>query len=345
MKFAVILSTVLLAHLLAALPNTAAVAESSTSREKSEVFPQSVSFYIENDIFFSDRYYTNGIKLLYTGSGDDFYTSKVQFGLLRMFIPESKDSQVYQTVSLGQNMYVPSSINDSAPPLWDRPYAGWLYLNGGAHIARENSLDSLAVSLGIVGPFSFAEQIQKNFHSITDCDTPMGWDTQIDDEFGFIASYSHIQRILRQDFLNNLSSDFLVSFGGDLGNVLIQGTVRAFLRFGYNLPYDFSPTRIDYDSSNDIRWMHPVDDENWHCLFYIGGAFRFVGRNIALNGNTFKHGREVTPEWMVYELMSGVSTRYNTVQLDLNWTLQTAEFTTQSYQPFIFWTLSATVFF
>ena len=345
MRFAAVMSIILLAHLLAAAPNSIALAAPATSVSKPEDSPQSISFYIENDIFYSDRYYTNGIKLLYTGRGDDFYTSKIQFALLRMFVPEDEASQAYQSASLGQNMYVSSSISESNPPLWDRPYAGWLYLSGGAHIAKKNSLDSLSITMGIVGPLSFAEQTQKTYHSIIDAETPMGWDTQINNEFGFIASYSHIQRLLRLDFSNNTSADVLASIGGDLGNVLIQGTARAFLRFGYNLPYDFSPTRIDYDSSNDVQWIPPSGTADWHCFFYAGGAFRFVGQNITLNGNTFKRSRALTPEWMVYELMAGVSTRYGPIQLDLNWTLQTAEFTTQAYQPFMFWTLSATVFF
>ncbi len=340
------LSIVLLASISAFAENVASNYNALADKfEKQGESTESISLYIENDFRFSDRYYTNGLKLLYTGLGDDFYTSKAQFAFLRLFVEDDSETQAWQTASLGQNMYVSSSISEANPPSWDRPYAGWLYLNAGAHIAKKNSLDSFSITMGVVGPLSFAEQTQKFYHSIIDAETPMGWDKQINNEFGFMVSYSHSQRFFRHDFSSNFSTDIVGSLGVDLGNVLMQGTARGFIRFGFNLPYDFSPTRIDYDSSNDVRWIPPSGSPDWHCFMYAGGAFRAVGQNIFLNGNTFKKSVSVTPEWAVYEAMAGVSTRYKNFQLDLNWTLQTAEFTTQAYQPFMFWSLSATVFF
>ena len=134
---------------------------------------EAISFLGENDIGFSDRYYTNGLKLTYTASGDDFLTSKLQFSLLELIT--DAHSQRYQTVSLGQAMYVASTITHSNPPLDDHPYAGWLYANFGAHIVTKTSLDSIAFAIGVVGDWSFAEEVQKFHHSNIDVDKPMGW--------------------------------------------------------------------------------------------------------------------------------------------------------------------------
>lgn len=67
-----------------------------------------ISLIEENDLFFSDRYYTNGIRISYTAEGDDFYSSRLQFAFLRLFGMEGR--QAYQTVGIGQMMYVDSDI-------------------------------------------------------------------------------------------------------------------------------------------------------------------------------------------------------------------------------------------
>ena len=113
-----------------------------------------LSFTVENDFRFSDRYYTNGLKLSYTQSGSDFWTSRLQFALLNLFAPDG--AQAYESVSIGQAMYVPSDISTPNPPETDRPYAGWLYASFGAHVATRDTLDSFTVNLGVVGPISLA---------------------------------------------------------------------------------------------------------------------------------------------------------------------------------------------
>ena len=340
MRPAAILSTVLLGcvSLHAAETSSAEVKKTQPSGDN-----DSISLFVENDYRFSDRYYTNGLKLTYTGEGDDFYTSWLQFKLLRLFTPDG--TQAYQTASLGQNMYVASNISNPNPPTWDRPYAGWLYLDAGAHLATRDRLDSFTINLGWVGPQSFAQQSQKFWHSITGDEEPMGWDTQIKNEPTILLSYEQTRRLLRYDVSNNFSTDVLAGAGLDLGNVITQATARGFWRFGFNMPYSFSPTRIDYDSGNAVEWRPTDASPDWHCFMYGGGAARFVGYNITLNGNTMADSRSVVPKWLVGEGMAGISARYKMVQLDLNWTIQTAEFNTQTYQTFMFWTASVRVFF
>jgi hypothetical protein len=302
-----------------------------------------ITLRVENDIYFSDRYYTNGLKLSYTGEGDDFWTSRLQFAALKLFVPEGR--QVYQTVSVGQKMCVSSDINIPNPPLDDRPYAGWLYMGFGSHLASENRLDSFTVNLGVVGPMSLAEDAQKFFHSIIGADWPRGWHNQIKNEPGIILAYEHTERFYRAKITDDFSADILGSAGIELGNVMTQATARGFLRFGYNLPYSFQPNRIDSADGNDVEWRPTDASPDWHCFMYGGGAARFVGYDITLDGNTYRNSRSVVPKWLVGEAMAGISTRYKFVQADLNWTLRSAEFNTQKYPVHMFWTLAVKVFF
>ncbi len=304
---------------------------------------QSISFFVENDIYFSDRYYTNGLKLLYTESGDDFIASKLQFMLLRFCGIDGR--QASQTVCLGQNMYTPTSIHASNPPADDRPYAGWLYIGAGANLASENRLDSLAVNIGVVGPISLAEDTQKFYHSLIGADYPYGWGYQIKNEPAIDIAYLHSERIFRENLTSSFQTDALLNIGADLGNFLTQAQIGAFWRLGFNIPYNFTPTRIEGASAADAEWVSKNGRPQWHCFIYGGGCARFVGYDITLDGNTFADSRSVTPKWLVGEAMAGISSRYKDFQLDLNWTLRTAEFNGQKHPVHMFWTLRAKIFF
>ena len=119
----------------------------------------SVSFFVENDMGYSDKYATNSLKLQYTNENNDFWTNLVQFAFLETFVSTQK-AKNFQTISVGHNINVPRNISEPVPSLNERPYAGWLYFNAASHIAKENSLDTFAITLGIVGRHSYAGDIQ-----------------------------------------------------------------------------------------------------------------------------------------------------------------------------------------
>lgn len=306
--------------------------------------PQStLSLRIENDIYFSDRYYTNGLKLSYTQEGDDFLTSRLQFAALRLFVPDGR--QAFETVSIGQKMCVSSDIHIPNPPADDRPYAGWLYASFGSHLASRDRLDSFAVNLGVVGPMSLAEDAQKLFHSIIGADWPEGWHNQIKNEPAIILAYEHVERLYRAEIADGLSTDVLGSVGGELGNAMTQARARLLLRLGFNMPYSFMPNRIDSSDGNDVQWRPTDASPDWHLFAYGGGAARFVGYDITLDGNTYRGGSSVVPKWLVGEALAGISARYKFFQADLNWTLRSAEFNTQRHPVHMFWTLSLKGYF
>lgn len=302
-----------------------------------------LSLRIENDIYFSDRYYTNGLKLSYTQEGDDFLTSRLQFAALRLFVPDGR--QAFETVSIGQKMCVSSDIHIPNPPVDDRPYAGWLYASFGSHLASRDRLDSFAVNLGVVGPMSLAEDAQKLFHSIIGADWPEGWHNQIKNEPAIILAYEHVERLYRAEISDGFSTDVLGSVGGELGNAMTQARARLLWRFGFNMPYSFMPNRIDSSDGNDVQWRPTDASPDWHLFAYGGGAARFVGYDITLDGNTYRGGSSVVPKWLVGEALAGVSARYKFFQADLNWTLRSAEFNTQKHPVHMFWTLSLKGYF
>ena len=295
----------------------------------------SVSLFYENDMGYSDKYATNSLKFQYTNLGDDFWLNIPQFALLRIFVSE-ENSKAFQTVSVGQNMNVPRDIGLKVPPLTDRPYAGWLYLNMASHIAKENALDTFAITMGIVGRHSYAGDIQCWWHDIWNLKTPMGWDNQLEDEFGFVVSYKHSHRVFRKTFATSFEGDFILAGGTDLGNVIVQGYVSVLARFGYALPFSFDTNRIAYVSASDV--VYKKRQEKMHAFLSAGIVARFVGHDIVLDGNVFANSPYgVSSKWFVAEPMVGASLSYCAWQTDFTLTYRTKEFKTQSDNHHIFW--------
>ena len=294
------------------------------------------SLFVENDMYLSDRYYTNGMKFQYTNQGDDYYTNTLQFALLDLFVSDKGNNKRFQSLSFGQSMFVPYEIEEPIPPKTERPYAGWLYLNVASHIVNETSLDSLAITMGIVGRHSYAGDIQCWWHDTWDFDTPLGWDNQLEDEFGFVVSYKHAERIFRMHCANSLEVDTVVSASTDLGNVITQGVLSGFIRLGYNLPWTFDFRRIDYTSSSDVACKSYT--ESWHLFFQAGANARFVAYDITLDGSVFADSEYgVNSKWFVCEPMGAISLRVKNFQIDFTMTYRTKEFTTQRDDYHMFW--------
>ncbi len=310
-------------------------------------YSHTASVVVENDIYFSDRYYTNGIKFQYSESGNDWWATMPQFGLLRL-LPWTSKTQCLQSAAFGQNMYVNSDINIPNPSPKDHPYSGFLYVGAAAHMVSEDRADSFAINLGIVGPHSFAEQTQKIYHDIIGADNPLGWHTQLGDEPAAVLSYNHAERLLSFEPLpiEDFSCDFIGSGQINAGNALTDGRLKGLFRFGFNLPKSFDASRIDYSMASEAVWANPDKPAaKWHCYMFLAATARFVAYDIALDGNTYRKSRGVDSRPVVGEFMVGISSRYDFIQADLIWTARTQDYYGQEYSPHFFWALTVKAFF
>ena len=104
---------------------------------------------IENDLVNgADRNYTNGVALQWTDT-----LNRVPHGVryaAAPFIDPGADIRV--TYQLGQNLYTPQDIERKIPDPADRPYGAWLYGAVGVLADSGDSVTSLQLSLGVVGP-------------------------------------------------------------------------------------------------------------------------------------------------------------------------------------------------
>jgi hypothetical protein len=250
--------------------------------------------------------------------------------------------------SLGQNIYTPVDTSVETLIEDDRPYAGWTYLSVALHSKNRRMLNTLELSVGIVGPASLAEDTQKIVHRWVDADDLEGWDNQLSNEPGLMLVWQRYWRIFRRQFeWGGLAWDIIPHAGLSLGNVFTYANLGGEFRFGHNLPMDFGTSLIRPGGGTsapigrrDPR-LNPRSDVS--LAFFIGADGRAVARDIFLDGNTWQDSHSVDKNHFVADISSGVSLIYKRIKLTYTHVYRTEEFDTQDQaQVFGSLTLSAT---
>ena len=143
---------------------------------------------VENDTFTgSDNNYTNGLGVSWVSNEVKTYDEERfvrKWADFWSFLPFVGDDgyKTYASWSIAQEMHTPTKSTNPNPPKDDQPYAGVLYLDNVLYARRERTSHAWALKMGVVGPASQAEDVQKWFHEMIGSDEPMGWDKQLPDE-------------------------------------------------------------------------------------------------------------------------------------------------------------------
>jgi len=288
-------------------------------------------FFLENDVFaLTDRYYTHGMKLSWVSP--DRLFSLFDSGAQRAF-----------SLSFGQNIYTPADIERKDLIEDDRPYAGVSYFSFAFHRKKGQSMDTLEFVLGIVGPHSCAEQMQRFVHSLFKFTDPKGWDHQLKDEIVFAVVFDRKWKFLHLSEKKKIGYDMLAHLGGSLGNLMTAAVTGFQFRIGWNIPGDFGTflIRPGGESStffND-RPAHSEENKRFGIHSYIYVAGHAVYRNIFLDGNTFRESHQVDKYPFVADFVTGVVLMYKRFKLSYAYVYRTKQFKKQS-EPQIFGALN-----
>lgn len=308
-----------------------------------------MGIYIENDLFAgTDRHYTSGMKLSWS-SHDLEQLSDTPYAnpLLPIFniLPyiNEKNYQKNLVFALGQNIYTP--VNTQAYRLIedDRPYAGWLYLGVGVVWKDAEVRNSLVLDMGVVGPWSYAQEAQRIVHDLRDMDHPNGWDNQLDNEFGFTLAYERTWRWPKHERRSGFDWEVLPHAGIALGNVKTYANLGAEARVGLNLPDDFGTASIgpSATTSTPVDGLQGADRSRFDLGMYFFARVdgRAVGHNIFLDGNTFSDSHSVGSKPFVADLSVGAAVNYKNTKLAYALVYRTKEFNEQE-EAQVFGTLS-----
>lgn len=270
------------------------------------------SFLWENDSFLSsgqqeDRHYTNGMKLtwVYNPCRNKHEYFKGKYGSVLNYFSNG-DRELHTAGLFGMNMYTPNSITEINRNLDDRPYAGWMYV-GYLFQSREldirDSHNSLELQIGAIGPVTGQEEVQTWVHEhITDSDTPLGWEYQIQNQIGFNAVYMHRTNFYPFELgTDNKLLRVIPHLGFSVGNVTDYVNAGALVLLGpsgRDLPVlSIQPGLIEGDGVRNRRWEYYI---------YIGIDYRYYAYNLFIEGTgEARHNISMIPG--VYDVLAGFS--------------------------------------
>ena len=283
-------------------PDTATAQALDTSSPHA---PFSVAVYWDNDGAIikrnnaQDRHYTNGnaITFAHQPAWAEGFADTATLG-------ESFDATAAGYI-IGQLIFTPENTLATQLIRNDRPYAGYLFAGAYLQRANDNTFDHVQLDLGVVGPASQADHIQKDIHEWLDLDEPRGWQNQLHDEF---TTQLYLRRKWRRDmpsitlFDTEIQHQLIPQVELAVGSVYRNASAGATWRFGHNLPDDFGPGRMA-----DVRSETGSTPHNTGGYGFIRVAGRVVEHDLFLEGNNYKDSHGVDAETFVGEIQTGVA--------------------------------------
>ena len=304
---------------------------------------------VENDTFTgSDNNYTNGIGGTWNSNDINTYDEERfvhKWADFWSFLPFASDDgyQTYASWSIAQEMHTPDDIQDPDPPKDDQPYAGVLYLDSVLYARRGPTTHAWSLKVGVVGPASQAEEVQKWFHDVIGSDEPMGWDTQLPDEVLVNVAYS-VAHLWAQGDVGKSAEWRLVPVGTvGLGNYFTGVAGGMYGEFGWNLvdALGVPALRSGLNAAATVG-VGPV--KGWSVAFYGGFGGYGVAHYLPLDGTVFHDSRSVDTEPFIGTGTVGIAVRHRGLVLSLARTYFTDMFETERTNA-EFGTLSVSWFF
>lgn len=284
----------------------------------------SLTFSYENDLLGgTDRYYTSGLQIAARSPASD------PPGLLR-WLDQRLDAlgwggDVRWGFGIGHQIYTPRDTLTPRPDPRDRPYAGFLY--GALVLQRQEgqrALSTFELQAGVVGPSALGEFVQNNVHDLIRDFSANGWDRQLKDEPALNLVFERIQR-LEAPRLGRFEIDALPALTLSLGNVATYAGAGLTLRVGQGLDADFGPPRIR-PALVGSAFFEPRAGGEFGWYVFAGGQGRAVGRDIFLDGNSFRDGPSVPRRAFVGDLSAGLVVHWRGVRLAYSQVFRSEEF-------------------
>jgi hypothetical protein len=272
----------------------------------------------DNDIFDNtDRYYTNGIRF-------DFISPFLkQSPLSWLMLPYWGKGINYYGLSIGQNMYTPSTTKVGGIHYGDRPYAAYLFLGSfkisndpGKRFRQTSELD-----LGVIGPLAFGDFLQKTVHSNLPTNSePLGWEYQIQNDVILNYNLTYEKGILstRRVELNLNGVGSLGTLYTNMGGGFQFRTGKMNSYFG---TYGFSRNKL-----NKVAGY-----SKFQAFLFVTSLGRLVGYDATLEGGMFNkssiytlNSKEIS--YLTYQGTLGFTLSYEGFRLDVEQFLLSPEF-------------------
>lgn len=286
--------------------------------------------FVENDFFAgSDQYYTNGLKV---GGGAEIpflgpllrWMPDALITVLDAEGPKGERPISHLGFFIGQNLYTPKDISIADNQPYDRPWAAWLYLGTVVQRVRGDRLDTAELDLGVVGPAALGKPMQSSWHHLFGSAEPKGWHNQSHSEAAFMLAYLQKRRF------GNSVFQIVPHAGVTVGTVMTLARAGGIVRLGHGMT-GFGPDSIEPGGAM-LQTTREEDRASASscCEWYVfaGVDYRWVARNIFLDGPAFVDGPSVDRRRAVHDISVGLALRYRELNLSVTRIQRSEEFTT-----------------
>lgn len=228
------------------------------------------SIVIENDfVAGKDSHYTNGF--YYSWMNDE-----------NVYIPFFLDlgsSKKSKSITFSHLMFTPEDIESTEAIEKDLPYAGYASLGYKVFQYNSNFYQEIGINIGLVGPHTYAKELQTDLHKVIGAQIPQGWDNQLGTH---LTGGVNLQLGAKTDIfkLGIFELDFALcgtylydEFYGETG---ASGSVR----FGSSLRENFQTTGTLYGGFESVLINYNnIKGFYWYILF---GSFYHNLNNVYL---------------------------------------------------------------
>ena len=303
-----------------------------------------ITFVVENDSIGSgtDKNYTSGVRVNFTDMHAALPEMAYKIDKLIPMFDINKTTSLYY--SLGQNIYTPRDIAQSAANPNDRPWAAFLYGSMGMVTLTGNHTDEVEATVGVIGPLALGEEAQRFIHThLTNSPIPEGWSHQLKNEPGGMLAWQRAWPLAASGKVVNNFWSVKPYFGTTVGNIRTYADTGFTIRLS---PYDsrWQDTPIRVRPAMPGTGIYEIPENKWSWELFSGLEGRAVVHDITLDGNTFADSYSIEKKPYVADASAGFAVTYNKTRISYALVYRTKEFVRQDH-PEVFGAVSLGVRF
>jgi len=267
-----------------------------------QAFGGGFSLTVENDFFTgSDDNYTHGMELLWLEPGEG-----------------GESSVLARSWGAKSRMYTPKDIKVPGPQPGDRPWCGLTTAFEDWWRQEGDEAVRYGVELGVLGPSSGCEEMQKWFHGLIGNDEPEGWANQFADEPVLDAYMERWRKVASAGKPGGFGCELDVPYGGVVGTAFANVSAGASFVAGWNARLPYVDASITPKDAGSEAFLCAVVDVRGY----------FVAHNATLGWSLWRGDRDgrVDLENWVGEARAGLAAGYGWLSATYMVSVRSAEF-------------------
>ena len=210
---------------------------------------ESWSFSVDNDwVFGSDDKYTGGFQIGWMsdelghcdkGSFSYQYINAMSDMVTFIYPFDLTGMQRNAAISLQGAAVTPADTSSKEPVYDDVPYMGSTAVTSSLFIWDKQIFHEAQMTLGVIGPASGAEDVQRAIHRLLGLNEPQGWDNQVGNRPVLQAGYVAGIRQYSHRFAEDYDFEWFNSMSVSAGSGYVGGGTGTAIRVGENVPGNF----------------------------------------------------------------------------------------------------------